>query len=148
MGHFRRGIFGLFVVISSLAHAETEVTVTDTHGNDVQVSLREINRAYFETFEPLGENHQITNGDGSISIVNPVFPYAGKKIPFLAYHILGVCKFFGFLSDHGAEYFERRDRMVMADMADDGTLKRIIHNVDGGSNRLVQVVVCSNRPQR
>ena len=128
--------------------AEVDVVVTDLNGNNVQVSLSEISRAYFETFEPLGENHQIANGDGSISIVNPVFPYAGKRVPFVAYDNLGVCKFFGFQSEHGAELISRQGNAIMAKMADDGTLDHIVHERNGGTNSVIQVVVCSNRPQR
>ncbi len=126
--------------------ADSSVVVNDLRGNATEVSLNEIRRAYFESYGPLGENHQIVNGDGSVSIVNPVFKYAGKSIPFWAASdsVIGVCKYFGFSSDHGFEEATLSHPLIMAKMNEDGTLKRIMHERHSDHD-VMRVVVCSKR---
>ena len=146
MGCLRLGIWGFLIAFSASGFADTTVSLTDATGRIVEVPLLEVTRVYMETFAPLGENHRIINGDGSISIVDPVFNYAGKSIPFAAgVSEHGVCKYFGFLSDHGYEQVVRKGNLVIAEMAENGTLRRIYHDQGNYSNSLIQVIVCSNR---
>ena len=93
-----------FVCFSGLSFSAESIVLSDTRGQEVEVSWAEISRAYFSSFEPHGENYRITNGDGSVAIINPLFEYANKKIPFENHYnssLDGVCKYLGFNKSHG-----------------------------------------------
>ena len=70
----------LVVGICSLSlFADKEVTIKDINGNDFTTAFQQISSAYFYLHKPQGFNQRVANGDGSITIINPAFDYAGKK---------------------------------------------------------------------
>lgn len=134
----------LCVAGASLATASSTIVVNSLDGEDVEVSTSEILRAYYESFEGEGFNRKIENGDGSIAVINPVFEYAGKKIPVGRYTSEdGLCRHYGFTDSHGVEARKAPGPSVLARMANDGTLNKIEEHGDWAY--VVQVIVCSNR---
>ncbi len=141
----------LVVGICSLSlFADKEVTIKDINGNDFTTAFQQISSAYFYLHKPQGFNQRVANGDGSITIINPAFDYAGKKIPFADGHNgnTGVCHYFGFSQSHGNEGQFKQPDYVSAIMNKDGTLDRIRHvTTTLGGSYIIKTVVCSHRSQ-
>lgn len=137
-----------FVCFSGLSFSAETILLSDTRGQDVEVSWVELARAYFTSFEPHGENHRIINGDGSVAILNPVFEYAGKKIPFRTHHSSGrdgICKYLGFNKAHGSEKKSITGPFIAANMSSNGTLYEIYQEAGTSTSSIIDVIVCSNR---
>lgn len=142
----KRVTFGILALLSSLSLLAEEVTLKDIHGEEFTVNFQQISKAYFTMHEPVGFNQQIVNGDGSVAVINPVFEYAGKKIPFYLHRGSqdGICKHLGFSESHGTEGISKRAPLVTARMNENGSLSEIRQERSGGTD-VISVIVCSHR---
>ena len=143
----KKQAFSLFVFLVSFPlFANDEISISDLNGNEFFTTFQKISNAYFFHHEPQGFNHQIVNGDASVAIINPVFEYAGKKIPYAGWgsNSHGICKHLGFNRAHGTETYDKHGTFVTAEIEDDGTLSEINH-VRGHRSLVITAIVCSNR---
>lgn len=143
----KQSIFGIFILFSSFSlFADDGISISDVNGNEFLTTFQKISNAYFFHHEPQGFNYQIVNGDASVAIINPVFEYAGKKIPYAGWgsNDHGICKHLGFNRAHGIETYDKHGTFVTAEMEDDGTLSEINH-VRSHRSLVITAIVCSHR---
>ena len=141
---FALASISLLSFFSAQAFAENTTLMTNINGAKFEAAFSEISQAYFTTHVEGGVNQQIANGDDTITILNPVFDYAGKQIPF-GITEKGICGYFNFARSHGYEEIKKPGPVVYANMTKDGKLDKISTVEEGWRARVVSAVVCSNR---
>src|SRR4051812_9929428 len=88
-------IFGLIAILGCTSAFAWNYSVRTIEGNSVQVSADDLSQAYSVLIgEKNAANVRYTNGDGSVTIVNPQVRYRGEMYPVSYYSSYSVCMIF------------------------------------------------------
>lgn len=147
-------IFLTCLLFASHGLAET-VRVKAVDGVVVEINYGEILKAYLNITPGLKINRIIKNTDGTYTILNPRYDLAGKGVYFDQYNLSselrskGVCRYFGFESQHGGEYIRLTNEndypATIVEMHESGQAKKVFTQERELTDRSVLAsMVCSS----